>query len=146
MLVMLQFRKPQPWWGRRWMHFHNWETMPKRQRANPINKLAQTNINILPFGESLNKQMSLCIMHWGSIRPALTHKKGHWNSRGGEYLHPNPLGPGACLFGKRDLSTFPVLQRAFRVHLPEQKKSYIQENRNEWEWIISPAGIFSGNQ
>lgn len=78
MLVMLQFRKPQPWRGSRgsrWMHFHNWETMPKRQRANPKNKLAQTNINILPFRESLNKQMSLCIMHWGSIRPALTHGK-----------------------------------------------------------------------
>lgn len=39
--VSLQFRKTYPWWRSLWVHFHNWETMPKRQRMGQINKLAQ---------------------------------------------------------------------------------------------------------
>ena len=57
--------------------------------------------------------MSLCTMPWGSI---------HWNSRDGKHLLPNPLGPQACLFNEGDLSTFPVLERAFGGPSSEAKE------------------------
>lgn len=41
MWVTLQFRKTYPWWRSLWVHCHNGEIMPKRQRMGQINKLPQ---------------------------------------------------------------------------------------------------------